>query len=30
LAYVRISTHAIRIAEHDLSAFVGSGRSGEV
>jgi len=27
LSYVRISTHAIRIAEQDLSAFLGSGRS---
>ena len=27
LPYVRISTHAIRIAEQDLSAFAGSRRS---
>jgi excisionase family DNA binding protein len=29
LPYVRISTHAIRIAEPDLAAFVRSRRSGE-
>jgi excisionase family DNA binding protein len=29
LPYIRISTHAIRIAEQDLSAFVRSSRSGE-
>jgi excisionase family DNA binding protein len=29
LPYVRISTYAIRIAEQDLSAFVGSRRSSE-
>jgi excisionase family DNA binding protein len=29
LPYVRISTHAIRIAEQDFSAFVGSRRSSE-
>jgi len=29
LPYVRISTHGIRIAEQDLSAFVSSRRSSE-
>jgi excisionase family DNA binding protein len=29
LPYIRISTHAIRIAEQDLSAFIRSIRSGE-
>jgi hypothetical protein len=29
LRYVRISTHAIRIAEPDLSAFIDRGRTGE-
>jgi excisionase family DNA binding protein len=30
LPYVRVSTHAIRIAEQDLSAFVRGRRSSEV
>jgi excisionase family DNA binding protein len=29
LPYVRISTHAIRIAEQDVSAFIRSSHSGE-
>jgi excisionase family DNA binding protein len=29
LPYVRISTHAIRIAEQDIAAFIGSWHSSE-